>query len=266
MNYDKEYVELKREIKDLMNEIKHAKSINRKNNAIRNIKIFSGGLRAVYPYIVTGGIIFGTLSFLGGTPHHIDNIKVDSLKIIDSNEISKYMYLEDFDFNEQSNVIKKYSTWNKKDDGTYIRKVETYILPSDLSEEKINDIVINNNKKALKSLELKNEGFDESLFLSKEEFSDCEGYIEAYIFDNENCRSFIKESDEANKYNTISFYVLFAMFSAFIKLFRNRMINGFKLREYIETLNKKYPHIELELLFNELNNKYDEYNRLVRKK
>ena len=39
-----------------------------------------------------------------------------------------------------------------------------------------------------------------------------------------------------------------------------------QLREYIEILDKKYPLVELDILFNELNNKHDEYNRVVRKK
>lgn len=263
---DNNVLELGLEIEDLKKEIKHVKSINRKNNVIRNMKIFSGGLRVIYPYIITGGIIFGTFSFLGSTPHYTDNVKVDLLKVIDSNGTSKYVCFEEADFSEESNVIKKYSKWNKKDDGTYVRQVETYILPNDFSDRKINDIVLNNNEKVLDSLELKNEGYVENLYLSKEEFTNCSSYLEAYIFNDEKYKSFIKESDEANKYNTVSFYILFLMFSVFVKLFRNKMINGFKLRKYIESLKGKYPLFELDPLFNELNDKYGEYNRLVRKK
>ena len=218
MEYEKDALELQCEIKELKEEIKCAKNINRKNSVIKNLKIFSGGLRAIYPYIITGGIVFSSFSFLESTPHYKDNIEANSLKIIDSNGISKYIYFEDSDFNEKSNVIKKYSKWNKSDDGTYIRKVESYIIPSDFPEEKVNDIISNNNKKIFDSLEIKSEGYEESLYLSKEELFKNNPYIEAYLYDDENYKSFIKESDKDNKYNTISFYVLLVMFSSFIPI------------------------------------------------
>lgn len=132
---DKDNRELEEKIIDLEKEINDIKVSNGKKRVIKNLKISKTAMHRVAPYVLSCGIIAGTLKLAGvGFPFVMDDIKkcADVKSEFDASGrlIKNEKIYGSYEMVDESRINRLiiYSKWNKIDNNKYERNVTSYRL------------------------------------------------------------------------------------------------------------------------------------------
>lgn len=257
--------ELEREIQKIEFEIKHSKISNFKIKTLRKLKISLYAVRAFAPYLLTGGIVFGSFAVFGQTPFIKDNVKkeLEIKKELDS--FGNIRYEEQYDeFLNDKSTISYVSKWYVQNDGFYFRKIKTYSA-NGVGENIVNKIVNNLEIDSLEDL------FGQPIFekiekqnnLSKDEIKK-EAYLESITYSKKKDDFIVvKESFENNALATVLWFLITLFVEIFPYVIRNNNSNN-DFGDFVKKIKKEYPLINITELSKKLEIKKNNYERLIR--
>ncbi len=258
-------LELEREIKKIEFDIKHSKISNFKIKTLRKLKISLYAVRTISPYLITGGIVFGSFAAFGQAPFIKDNVKkeLEIKKELDS--FGNIRYEEQYDeFLNDESTISYVSRWYAQNDGLYFRKIKTYSI-NGVGENIVNKIV---NDLEINSLE---DLFGPPIFekiekqnnLSKDEIKK-EAYLESITYSKKKDDFIVvKESLENNVLATVLWFLITLFVEIFPYVIRNNNSNG-DFEDFVKKVKKEYPLINITELSKNLEIKKHNYERLTR--
>ena len=261
---------MQNEITDLEQKISKSNDKIKRNKRIKKLKISLACLRAIYPYIISTGLLLGVLKLIGlGYPFVKDNHKnyLVEMKDFDSYNNTRYEQYYDSIWNElPTSFLKHYGQWEKNADNTYTRTVKSYLIKlDDISEKKLKEIVKNNDENfTLEDLfgKSKYEIKETKNNLSEEELNK-KDYLQAIIYDlNKKDFIFVQESTGVNVAVSIGFIVVLLLLYFGISSFRIEAGYDFSWR--LSEIERNYDISEIEDLVKKLKIKKDNYNRLAR--
>ncbi len=172
--------------------------------------------KKVIPFIIAGGLTFGTGTYLGYTPFYSDKntIQENSMKEIfpDGNVKTTYVGSN----TNIDNFVKNYSAWKKTDEGKYKREVDYYFFESYNKEE------LQKAKEQLKELEPSLTTEEESSSLTDEELKDNKPFTTVVFFDEEN--KIVEETKLDNALSTGAEIAIFLLLSLGINEIRLRRV------------------------------------------
>ena len=163
----------------------------------KNTKIYKKAI----PFIVAGGLTFGTCSCLGYTPFYTDkNIEHSNyMKEVFPDGDIQITYIEGK--NEQNNFIKNYSKWEEVENGNYERTVDYYFF-NDYDVEKLNAV-----KDNLDDLTPSVETIEKTSSIPEKN----EAYTTVVVFDSKD--KVVKESTLTNTLSTSAEIAAFLLLS-----------------------------------------------------
>lgn len=188
-------LQMEKEIKKLEFEIKHSSFVNAKIGAIRNLKMSARALQRVAPYVLTASMVAGFSTFFNHTPFYGgDEWNVYSKVMTEfdnTGNIRKEQQYDDFkdDMNNtldnSDSILYYYSKWQKDENGSYSRTVQTYSIKEKTYEDiiklfkqknlKLEDVLgepdsnIKETKNNLANEELEEESFIKAVIYNKDE-------------------------------------------------------------------------------------------------
>lgn len=258
-------LELEREIKKIEFDIKHSKISNFKIKTLRKLKISLYAVRVISPYLITGGIVFGSFAAFGQTPFIKDNVKkeLEIKKELDS--FGNIRYEEQYDeFLNDESTISYVSRWYAQNDGFYFREIKTYST-NGVGENIVNKIV---NDLEINSLE---DLFGPPIFekiekqnnLSKDEIKK-EAYLESITYSKKKDNFIVaKESLKNNILATVLWFLITLFVEIFTYAIRNNNSNV-DFEEFVKKVKEEYPLINITELSKNLEIKKHNYERLTR--
>lgn len=253
---------LKEEIEELEKELKNIKNENKRKVVIKNLKISKTLLRGISPYVLSAGIIAGTLKLTGiGFPFYTDTLKktADVKSEFDANgsliKSEKVYGNYEEEYESRINRLMLYSSWIKNKDNKYERTIQSYRLKKkDLSyvthlenTENLNikDIL---GKPYMEQIETKDN-------ISMEE-QNAKPYVEIIVY-NRDKKDYImvKEEVTENLGNSALFAVLTCLSYLLILFYRDN-ISKFNYNEEVNRIK----------FFNQKEDTYDIEEELKQKK
>lgn len=263
----KRLLEMKKEIEILESKLEHSKSVNKKINTIKNLKISLRFMQHIAPYVVTAGIMAGGCKLIGwGFPFYSgDNLKKYSNIMKEFDSLGNIRYEQQYDdYENSSNILYYCSKWQHENDGFYSRNVEGYKLDK-LSEEKIlrlfdeDDLNLSDvfGAPVSKKKEFKH-------YVTEKELQQ-EDYLQAIIYrKDENDYIICKETMKRNLKVT-SIYLLFTILAELLPLYIRSEKSDFDFNDCVRKIKIKYPTVDTEEMSKTLEIKKSNYNRLMRK-
>lgn len=246
INY--ELLKMKLDIKKSEWNLEHFDSYKKRQNAIKNLKIYGNIARRLAPYILTAAIFTCAFHFVTGRyPFIRDYIK----KEISSSDSQQLQYDENI-----VGYIFHYSKWNKYDNQNYCRKVDCYLIDKVVEDEildmygkNINDVFGN---PISTNLEIRN-NIDKN-----------DDYYEVILYDN-NKQSYriIKESALANILYSIAYFLLLELVEMDPFIYRITH-STFDIGKILNDLDNRYNNISKENLIEILKIKESNYDKLTR--
>lgn len=132
---------LKKDIRELQDEIKNVKLHNFKTINKRNFKIYGSIINFLIPVYIATAISVGGIKLLGGgLPFHTDSVSIDAnvKKYMDSN--GTYTVSTSFDDFDEENYLKVCEKWHKNEEGLYEKSEKIYHF-TDIDEEFLKQII-----------------------------------------------------------------------------------------------------------------------------
>lgn len=261
---------MQNEITDLDQKISEANDNIKRTKRMKKLKISLACLRAIYPYIVSTGILLGGFKFLeAGYPFVKDNNKnyLVEMKDFDSYNNTRYeQYYDSFLNGLPTSFLKHYGQWEKNDDNTYTREVKSYVIKlddiSEKSEKKLKEIVKNNDENFnLENLfgKPKYEIKETKNNLTEEELNK-KDYLQAILYDlNKDDFILVKESTAFNVGATIGFIIFLLFLYSEIKSFRKAFNSDFYKR--LSLIEERYDISHLEDYVKTLEKQKNNYNK-----
>ena len=258
------------EISDLDQKINESNDNIKRNKRMKKLKISLACLQAIYPYIVSTGILLGGFKFLeAGYPFVKDNNKnyLVEMKDFDSYNNTRYeQYYDSFLNDLPTSFLKHYGQWEKNDDNTYTREVKSYEIKlddiSEKSEKKLKEIVKNNDENFnLENLfgKPKYEIKETKNNLTEEELNK-KDYLQAILYDlNKDDFILVKESTAFNVGATIGFIIFLLFLYSEIKSFRKAFNSDFYKR--LSLIEERYDISHLEDYVKTLEKQKNNYNK-----
>lgn len=258
---------LEQEINDLEIKIKEGK----KNNKVRNLKIYKNVMQRIAPYVLIGAGITGAFKLSGNTPFVRDNQKQYYTTITTRDTLGNYIEEKSFeDHSKDKNAITYYGKWQTTEDGNYSRLVKIYYLEDTISGNIIDNFENCDIAKLKHLIEKPNVQYNEiETFVSDDELNENDYYIlKTYYNDKENY-ILVKEDIKTNDSNTFLF-IFVLIFSEVVMgasdwILLETQVKDKNLLESIGEIKDIYPYIDVEILNREKMKKEEEYKRLIRK-
>lgn len=185
---------MKQEIKTMEFKINHY-------STVKKLKIFKGITKIATPYILTAGIVFGVFSlFDSGYIKQKKNLNIKTIRDSNGNVRTEEKYA---DFDKNDNILIYYTKW-QKDNDSYYRRVDTYVL-GDIKEESIEKMLDGNITNINEVL-----GNPFNSVIERQNKDDIDinekNYIEIISYDkDENNFIYVKEDAEDNFFKTFYF-------------------------------------------------------------
>ena len=230
--------------------LEHFDSYKKRQNVLKNLKIYGNGVRVFAPYVLTFGIVtFGFHCVMGK-------------QLLSQNYIKKNVKLNSYNYEEQ---IKNYNTnvylfhydkWSKDDNQKYYRKVECYSINNlveydilDICDKDIEDII---GSPIFTNFEISN-NIDEN-----------DDYFEVISYDK-NYKSYriMKESFGDNILNVI-LYIVILEFAEAVPFFYYKTFSKFSFNKDEDDLNNRYNNLSKENLNKILKIKTENFKRLTK--
>ena len=254
---------MEKEIVILKKDIKYATFKSIKIKTKKGIKISLRIGQFIAPFILSAGLI--TLSFLAlhFNPFILEK-RPNNLQIIkEFNSLGDIKYEQQYEKIESyQNTISYVDAWKLEEDGLYTRNIKEYSV-KDLSIEKIDKIVLNNDYNSLEEL-LSDPPLvktEKSNSINETEKNQ-KPYVLAKIYSEDDTDyTYIKESGKDNL-PQILFYTLSIVFSEYICLKWRQSDYGLDIVEAISNINKKHKNIDVDELKRKLLIKKNNYDRL----
>lgn len=257
-------LEMKKEINELENEMRHSKINNAKIYALRGLKIVLRTGQLIAPFAVTAGIAVGGFAAFGETPFYRDEHKqkLEMMKELDS--LGNVRYEQQYEeYKNSKSVIYYYSKWNFVGDNLYSRDIETYAI-GDITEEKIikliNEDVVTLREFLGEPISKKKETKNN---LSEEELQSAP-FLQAMIYSNfDDDFIAVKESLIDDVGDTLIWAVLTFLIEVVVAICRYEL-TSFDYIRCIRKIKEKHPTIDIEELTKKLEIKRSNYDRLTR--
>lgn len=241
-------LKMKKDIEKTKLNLEHFDSYKKRQDAIKNLKIYGNVVRRLAPYILTAAIFtFGFHFATGRYPFVRDYIK---------KEIS-YSNIQQLEFDENIvGYVFHYSEWNKNSDKEYFRKVECYQIDKSLFENIIN-ISDDSVTDLLDSPVYSNIEISDSIDKNND-------YYEVILYDknNQNYR-IIKESALTNVLYSVAYFLLLELVEMGPFLYRITY-STFDIGKISKDLDNRYDNFSKENLIKILKIKESNYNKLTK--
>lgn len=261
---------MQNEISDLDQKINETNDNIKRNKRMKKLKISLACLQAIYPYIVSTGIVLGGLKLAGLGCPFVKDKDIAKEYLVEMKDFDSYnntrceQYYDSFWCDLPTSFLKHYGQWKKNDDNTYTREVKSYeIKLEDISEKKLKEIVKNNDENYnLENLfgESKYEIKETKDNLTEEELNK-KDYLQAIIYDlNKEDFILIQESTVGNAISSLGFIGILLLFFGGIREYRKDFNSDFFRK--LSKIEKKYDISHLEDYIKTLKKEKNNYNKL----
>ena len=243
-------LKMKKDIEKTKWNLEHFDSYKKRQNVLKNLKIYGNVVRVFAPYVLTFGIVtFGFHCVMGKHLFSHNYIKNDV-------KLDSYNYEEQIKNFNKSVYLFHYDKWTKEDDQKYYRKVECYSI-NNLAEYDILDICDKNIDEILGSPIFTNFEISDSI-------DENEDYYEVISY-NKNNQSYriIKESSGKNILSII-LYIVILEFAEVVPFFYYKTFSKFSFNKDEDDLNNRYNNLSKNNLYKILEIKKNNFDRLTK--
>ena len=254
---------LKEEIKNTEDEIKEVIKYNKKQKAVRNLKILGKTAQLIAPYILITSITLGVNSAASRALDKNAKQYLNTKKEIDSygNTTIEEQY---GNFYNEKNTISHYGKWENCEDGFYKRDVNVYSTKN-LTNDSIEKIINDNNNISLNSVlgEPIETKVEKKNNLSHEEIMSDESLKATIYFEDKNISISTKDKNETKMLKQLNIAMVIAM-GAFCcyGIHAYRKFDNFNFKHKISKIKEIHSDVNPNYLIQKLDNKKTSYEHI----